>query len=127
MGITIKIDFFRVLFRRTHIDILLYSNPEEHKNFFDLIEKDFYIYMNNLYGMIFRRSLFKEENKMIHMDYMLKNEYSIFSLDYIFFEELYDFMVDEHYEVPINNNDNINNIIYENDNNEFVEEEDIYS
>ena len=123
----LKIDFFRVLFRRTHIDILLYSNPEEHKNFFDLIEKDFYIYMNNLYGMIFRRSLFKEENKMIHMDYMLKNEYSIYSLDYIFFEELYDFMVDEHYEVPINNNDNINNIIYENDNNEFVEEEDIYS
>ena len=42
--------------------------------------------MNNLYGMIFRRSLFKEENKMIHMDYMLKNEYSIYSLDYIFFQ-----------------------------------------
>jgi hypothetical protein len=121
----LNLDFFRLLFTRTHTDMLLYSSPEEHKNFFDLIEKEFYIYMNNLYAMIFRRSLSKEENKMIHMYYMLKNKYSIYSLDYIFFEELYDFMIDEHYQVQIINNDNI--IHHVDDNNEFFEEEDIYS
>jgi hypothetical protein len=121
----LNLDFFRVLFTRTHTDMLLYSSPEEPKNFFDLIEKEFYIYMNNLYGMIFRRSLSKEENKMIHMDYMFKNKYSIYSLDYIFFEELYDFMIDEHYQVQIINNDNIIHNV--DDNNDFFEEEDIYS
>jgi len=121
-------NFFRILFTSTHIHMLLYSSLEENKDFFDLIEKEFYIYMNNLYGVIFRKSLSKEENTMIHLDYILRNEYCIYSLDYIFFEELYEFMVDEYYEIPINNNhNNIYNIIYQDDNNEFVEEEDIYS
>jgi hypothetical protein len=123
----LNFDFFSVLFTSTHIDILLYSSPEENKDFFDLIEKEFHIYMNNLYGMIFRSSLSKEDSIMIHLDYILRNEYSIYFLDYIFFEELHEFMVDKYEEVPINNN--INNIIYQdNDNNDFVEEEeDIYS
>ena len=74
----------------------------KNKDFFDLIEKEFHIYMNNLYGVIFRSSLSKEEITMIHIDYILRNEYSTY-LDYIFFEELYEFMAVE-YEVPFNNN-----------------------
>ena len=66
--------------------MFLKSSLEENKNFFDLIEKEFHIYMNNLYGVIFRSSLSKEENIMIHFDYILRNEYSTY-LDYIFFEE----------------------------------------
>lgn len=130
----LDIEFFRAIFTSTHINMLLFSSSETHKNFFDLIEKEFHIYMNNLYGIIFRSSLSKEESIMIHFDYILRNEFSIYSLDYIFFEELYQFMVIE-YETPINNN-NIINIIYHNqndneynndgDNNDF-EEEDIYS
>lgn len=122
----LNIELFTILFKITHINILLYSNREKHKDFFDLIEKEFHIYMNNLYGIIFRSSLSKEEIAMIHMDYILRNEYSTY-LEYIFFEELYEFMVVE-YEEPINNNIIIN-IIYdiEDFNNDFEEEEDIYS
>ncbi len=110
--------------------MFLNSSLEENKDFFDLIKKEFHIYMNNLYGVIFRSSLSKEESIMIHLDYILRNEYSTY-LDYIFFEELYEFMVLE-YEEPINNNIIIN-IIYQNEdniedfNNDFEEEEDIYS
>jgi hypothetical protein len=103
--------------------MLLYSSPEENKDFFDLIEKEFHIYMNNLYGMIFRKSLSKERSIEIHLDYILRNEYCICSLDYIFFENLYQFM---DHEISINNDNIIYNIIYD-DNNELVEEEDIYS
>jgi hypothetical protein len=110
--------------------MLVYSSPQENKDFFDLIEKEFHIYMNNLYGIIFRSSVSNEESVMIHLDYILRNEYSIYSLDYIFFEELREFMVVK-YEEPINvnNDNNIINIIYHNDNNiEFDDEEyDIYS
>ena len=120
----LDIEFFRVLFTSTHINMFLYPNPQKHKDFFYLIETEFHIYMNNLYGMIFRSSLSKEENIMIHLDYILRNEYSIYSLDYIFFEELYEFMVLKYEEVPINNI-NIINIIYQEPNND--EEEDIYS
>ena len=128
----LNIELFTILFKITHINILLYSNREKHKDFFDLIEKEFHIYMNNLYGIIFRSSLSKEEIAMIHMDYILRNEYSTY-LDYIFFEELYEFMAVE-YEVPFNNNIIIN-IIYDNQdyiegfNNDFEEEDDddIYS
>jgi hypothetical protein len=130
----LNIELFHLLFKSTHINMLLYSTPEEHKDFFDLIEKEFHIYMNNLYGVIFRSSLSKEESIMIHLDYILRNEYSIYSLDYIFFEELHEFMVVEYDEPPINNNNNnIFNIIYQNQdnveggNNEFDEEDDIYS
>ena len=117
--------FFHILFKSTYINMFLNSSIEENKDFFDLIEKEFHIYMNNLYGVIFRSSISKEENIMIHIDYILRNEYSTY-LDYIFFEELYEFMVVE-YEEPINNNIIIN-IIYniEDFNNDF-EEEDIYS
>jgi hypothetical protein len=126
----ITFEMFSILFKTIHINIVLYSSPEENKDFFELIEKEFNIYMNNLYGMIFRSSISDEESKMIHIDYILRNEYSIYSLDYIFFEELYEYMVIESY-VPINDI-NIINIIYHNqdnieDNNEFVEEDDIYS
>jgi len=126
----LNIELFTILFKSNHINILLYSNREKHKDFFDLIEKEFHIYMNNLYGVIFRSSLSNEESIMIHFDYILRNEYSTY-LDYIFFEELYEFMVVE-YEEPINNNIVIN-IIYQNEdniegfNNDFEEEEDIYS
>jgi hypothetical protein len=110
--------------------MLVYSSPQENKDFFDLIEKEFHIYMNNLYGIIFRSSVSNEESVIIHLDYILRNEYSIYSLDYIFFEELREFMVVK-YEEPINvnNDNNIINIIYHNDNNiEFDDEEyDIYS
>ena len=118
--------FFHILFKNTYINMFLNSSLEENKNFFDLIQKEFHIYMNNLYGVIFRRSISKEENIMIHFDYILRNEYSTY-LDYIFFEELYEFMAVE-YEVPFNNNIIIN-IIYdiEDNNNEFEEEDDIYS
>jgi len=117
--------FFHILFKSTYINMFLNSSIEENKDFFDLIEKEFHIYMNNLYGVIFRSSLSKEEITMIHIDYILRNEYSTY-LDYIFFEELYEFMAVE-YEVPFNNN--IINIIYdiEDNNNEFEEEDDIYS
>jgi hypothetical protein len=120
----LDIEFFRVLFTSTHINMLLFSSLEKNKDFFDLIEKEFHIYMNNLYGIIFRSSLSKEESIMIHMDYILRNEYSIYSLDYIFFEELYEFMMVKYEEVPNNNNINIINIIYHN---EDDIEEDIYS
>jgi hypothetical protein len=126
----LNIELFTILFKSSQINILLYSNREKHNDLFDLIEKEFHIYMNNLYGMIFRSSLSKEESIMIHFDYILRNEYSTY-LDYIFFEELYEFMVVE-YEEPINNNIIIN-IIYQNEdniegfNNDFEEEEDIYS
>lgn len=126
----LNIELFTILFKSSQINILLYSNREKHKDFFDLIEKEFHIYMNNLYGVIFRSSLSNEESIMIHFDYILRNEYSTY-LDYIFFEELYEFMVVE-YEEPINNNIVIN-IIYQNEdniegfNNDFEEEEDIYS
>ena len=128
----LNIELFTILFKSSHINILLYFNREKHKDFFDLIEKDFHIYMNNLYGVIFKSSLSKEENIMIHFDYILRNEYSIYSLDYIFFEELYEFMVIKYEEIP-NNKINIINIIYHNENNiedfnnDFEEEEDIYS
>jgi hypothetical protein len=130
---------FSKLFTSTYINILLYSSPEERNDFFDLIEKEFHIYMNNLYGVIFRSSISKEDSIMIHIDYILRNGYSIYSLDYIFFEELYEFMKKpeqndaNEYEIPINNNNiNIINIIYYNQNNieynnEFIEENDIYS
>ena len=130
----LSLDFFRTLFTSKHINVLSYSSPEEHKDFFDLIEKDFHIYMNNLYGMIFRNSLSNEESMMIHVDYMLRTEYFIYSLDYIFFEELYDFMAVEYDDPPINNiiyqdpgnNDFEEDDIYQNVNNDF-EEDDIYS
>jgi hypothetical protein len=127
---------FNICYNELNIElfrILIYSSPEENKDFFDLIEKEFYVYMNNLYGIIFRSSLSNEENTMIHLDYILRNEFSIYSLDYMFFEELHEFMVIK-YEIPVNNNNN-NNIINiinhiqhnnEGDNNEF-EEDDIYS
>ena len=105
--------------------MFLNSSLEENKDFFDLIEKEFHIYMNNLYGVIFRSSISKEESIMIHFDYILRNEYSTY-LDYIFFEELNEFMAVE-YEVPFNNNIIIN-IIYDNQdyiegfNNDFEEE-----
>ena len=126
----LNIELFTILFKSSHINMLLYFNQEKHKDFFDLIEKEFHIYMNNLYGVIFRSSISKEESVMIHLDYILRNEYSIYSLDYIFFEELHEFMVIE-YDEPLVNNINIINIIYQNDNedgnNEFDEEYDIYS
>ena len=87
----LNIELFTILFKSNHINILLYSNGEKHNDLFDLIEKEFHIYMNNLYGVIFRSSLSKEEITMIHIDYILRNEYSTY-LDYIFFEELYEFM-----------------------------------
>lgn len=136
---TLKFDFFSTLFTRTYINIFLYSSREERNDFFDLIEKEFHIYMNNLYGVIFRSSISKEDSIMIHIDYILRNGYSIYSFDYIFFEELYEFMKKpeqndaNEYEIPINNNNiNIINIIYYNQNNieynnEFIEENDIYS
>jgi len=105
--------------------MLLYSSPEEHNDFFDLIEKEFHIYMNNLYGMIFRSSLSKEESIMIHFDYILRNEYSTY-LDYIFFEELYEFMAIEYDDPLINDGNNINNIIYHDPDNNDFEEDDIY-
>ena len=124
----LNFEIFQLLFKNTDIKMILYSSPEKHKDFFDLIEKEFHIYMNILYGMIFRSPLSKEESIMIHFDYILRYEYSIYSLDYIFFQELYEFMVVKSEEVPIN----IINIIYNNENiieynNEFFEEEDIYS
>ena len=124
---------FNICYNVLNIELfrmLVYSSPQENKDFFDLIEKEFHIYMNNLYGIIFRSSVSNEESVMIHLDYILRNEYSIYSLDYIFFEELREFMVVK-YEEPINvnNDNNIINIIYHNDNNiEFDDEEyDIYS
>ena len=122
--------FFHILFKSTYINMFLNSSLEENKDFFDLIEKEFHIYMNNLYGVIFRSSISKEDSIMIHFDYILRNEYSTY-LDYIFFEELNEFMAVE-YEVPFNNNIIIN-IIYDNQddiegfNNDFEEEDDIYS
>jgi hypothetical protein len=110
--------------------MLVYSSPQENKDFFDLIEKEFHIYMNNLYGIIFRSSMSNEESIMLHFDYILRNEFSIYSLDYIFFEELREFMVVKYDEpINVNNDNNIINIIYHNDNNiEFDDEEyDIYS
>jgi hypothetical protein len=110
--------------------MLVYSSPQENKDFFDLIEKKFNIYMNNLYGIIFRSSMSNEESIMLHFDYILRNEFSIYSLDYIFFEELREFMVIKYDEpINVNNDNNIINIIYHNDDNiEFDDEEyDIYS
>jgi hypothetical protein len=126
----ITFEMFSILFKTIHINTVLYYSKEENNDFFDLIQTEFNIYMNNLYGMIFRSSISNEESKMIHIDYIMRYEYSIYSLDYIFFEELYEYMVIES-EVPINHI-NIINIIYHNqdnieDNNEFVEEDDIYS
>jgi hypothetical protein len=130
----LSFDFYRTCFMSKYMNILSYSSQEEHKDYFDLIEKEFHMYMNDLYGMIFRNSLSNEESKMIHLDYLLRNEYFIYSLDYIFYEELYEFMVIQYDEPPINDDDNdddddnINNIIYQDHEYDDDEEEyDIYS
>jgi hypothetical protein len=123
----LSLDFYRKYF--TSKLMLSYSSPEEHNDFFDLIKKEFHIHMNTLYGMIFRNSLSNEESKMIHLDYLLRNEYFIYSLDYIFYEELYEFMAIEYEEPQINDGDNINNIIYQDPVNDDDDDEeyDIYS
>ena len=105
---SITLEIFHLLFIRKNEEL------------FDLIKEKFHNYMNNLYGKLFIYSKSNKEIKMISMDYILRYEYKIY-LEYIFFEDINEFMKYE--EEPFNNN--INYIIVDYDVDE--EEEDIYA